>query len=248
VPRLATKKKKYVDFTGEPPKTLDAFPFYGVELNQEQLAFANAIWNPDVDITWANCVAGTGKTFVSLGTANMLVKYGLYDEIIYLVSATQEQKIGYRPGSTEQKLAPYFMPLYDAAVALGINPYTDINVCTDNWDSTGGGYITCMSPIFLRGRNIPPSKDTKTILICDEAQNMYIDELKTVLTRVNVGAKVIVIGHSGQCDLYHNPERSGLVPFMELFKDEPRSAICSLTENHRSWISQKADTINEYIK
>lgn len=247
MPRLATKKKKYIDFAGEPPKTLDAYPFYGVELNEEQLHLANCIWCDDYDISWVNAKAGTGKTFVSLGTATMLVKYGLYDEIIYLVNSTQEQKIGFRPGNTEQKLAPYFMPLYDAAVALGLNPYTDINVCTDNWDSIGDGFITCMSPIFLRGRNIPPSKDTRTILICDEAQNMYIDELQTVLTRVNAGAKVVVIGHSGQCDLYHNPERSGFVPFIDLFKDMPRSAVCTLTQNHRGWISQHADKINANI-
>lgn len=245
MPPLAVKKKN-MNFYGNPPETLGAFPFYGVELNSEQLIFANTIWNPDIDISFCNAVAGTGKTFVALGVSNMLVKYGLFDEIVYLTAATQEQKIGYRPGSTEQKLAPYFMPLYDAAVALGLNPYTDINVCTDSWDAQGEGFINCMSPIFLRGRNIPPSKDTRTILICDEAQNMYIDELQTVLTRVNSGAKVIVIGHSGQCDLYHNSERSGFVPFINLFKDMPRSAICSLTENHRGWISRHADRIKEY--
>lgn len=43
---------------------------------------------------------------------------------------------------------------------------------------------------------------------------MYIDQIQTVLTRVNVGAKVIMIGHTGQCDLYHNPERSGFAPLL----------------------------------
>lgn len=192
-------------------------------------------------------MAGTGKTFIALGVANMLVKYGFYDEIVYLMAPTQEQKIGYRPGTTEEKLAPYFMPLYDAARALDINPYTDINVCTDSWD-VGGGYITCLSPIFLRGRNIPASPGTRTILIGDECQNMYLDELQTVLTRVNDGTKVILIGHTGQCDLLNHPERSGFAPFIELFKDEERSAEFSLTTNHRGWISRKADTIQEFIK
>lgn len=244
---LAKTKKMNINEYGAPPETLDGHPFYGADLDEQQLALANAIWSDKYDIVFCNSVAGTGKTFIALGVANMLVKYGFYDEIIYLMAPTQEQKIGYRPGTTEEKLAPYFMPLYDAARALGINPYTDINVCTDNWDNLGGGYITCMSPIFLRGRNIPATPGVRTILISDECQNMYIDEIQTVLTRVNDGAKVIMVGHTGQCDLLHHPERSGFAPYIELFSDEPRAAMFTLNQNHRGWISRKADTIQEFL-
>lgn len=229
------------------PRDLRDHPFYGLKLDDEQKAFRDAIWNPDIDIVFCNAKAGTGKTSVSLGVANLLVKYGLYDDIIWMINPTKEQAIGYRPGTTEQKTLPYMMPLYDAAVSLGINPFTDINVCTDDWCASQDGYITCMTPIFLRGRNIPSSANKKTILICDECQNMYIDEMQTVLTRVNTGAKVVMIGHTGQCDLYHNPERSGFAPFIELFKDKPRAAICTLTQNYRGWVSQHADTINDFL-
>lgn len=240
-------KSKKMDY-GNPPASLEGHPFYGLQLDEDQKAYAEAIWSEDYDIVWVNSVAGTGKTCIALGVADMLVKYGLYDEIIYLVSPTQEQKIGYRPGTTEEKLAPYFMPLYDAAHVIGINPYTDINVCTDDWDSSsGGGYITCMSPIFLRGRNIPDMPDKRTILICDECQNLYVDEIQTVLTRIKDGAKVIMIGHTGQCDLLSKPERSGFAPFIELFADEPRSASFVLKNNHRGWISRKADTIRDFL-
>lgn len=244
---MAAKKTQRIMEYGTPPKTLDGHPFYGLELDDEQKAFAEAIWNPDIDIVWCNAKAGCGKSVVALGVANMLVKYGLFDNIIWLINPTQEQAIGYRPGTTEEKILPYMGPLYDAAASLGINPYTDIDICTDDWGQKKEGYIECITPIFLRGRNIPTFRDQKTILICDECQNMYIDQIQTVLTRVNVGAKVIMIGHTGQCDLYHNPERSGFAPFIELFKDKPRSVICSLTTNHRSWISQHADTINEFL-
>ena len=243
----STKKRVQTECYGNPPKTLEDQPFYGMVLDEDQKKFAEAIWNPDIDIVWCNAKAGTGKSVISLGVANMLVKYGLYDNIIWLINPTQEQAIGYRPGTTEEKILPYMGPLYDAAASLGLNPYTDIDICTDDWGQKKTGYIECVTPIFLRGRNIPCSQDEKTILICDECQNMYIDQIQTVLTRVNVGAKVIMIGHTGQCDLYHNPERSGFAPFIELFKDEPRSMVCTLTKNHRSWISQHADTINEFL-
>ena len=76
---------------------------------------------------------------------------------------------------------------------------------------------------------------------------MYIDEIQTVLTRVNDGTKVIMIGHTGQCDLLHHAERSGFAPYIELFQDEPGCATFTLTTNHRGWISRKADTIQEFL-
>lgn len=242
----ARKKNIQSDFTGGAPTTLVDHPFYGFSLDEEQQKFRDAIWNPDIDIVFVNAKAGTGKSLVALGTANLLVKYGLFDNIVWLINPTQEQIIGYRPGTTEEKILPYAAPLYDAAVALGINPY-DIDICTDDYAQKKTGYIECTTPIFLRGRNIPCSSSEKTVLICDEAQNFHIDQLQTVLTRVNGGAKVIVVGHTGQCDLRHSSERSGLAPFIRLFKDEPRCAVCELTNNHRSWISRHADTINEFL-
>lgn len=237
--RLAGKKKITEDY-GSPPTTLNGHPFYGFELDPQQQDLAEKIWSPDYDIIMCNAAAGSGKTLVALGVANLLVQYRRYNEVIYLVSPTQEQKIGYRPGNTEDKLAPYFMPLYDAAVNLGINPYTDINICTEDWSTQKEGYISCMSPIFLRGRNIESDK----ILIIDECQNLYFDELKTTLTRVHDGAKVIVIGHTGQCDLYHNPERSGFAPYLRHFAGHDRCAVCELSENHRGWISKLADELS----
>lgn len=247
---MATKKKAVqatTSFAGEVPKDLTDHPFYGFQLDEEQQKLRDAIWNPDIDIVFCNSKAGTGKTFVTLGTANLLVRYGLFDNIVWLVNPTQEQILGYRPGTTESKVAPYVSSLYDAAVSLGINPYSDIDICSDDYAQKKTGYIECTTPIFLRGRNIPCTSKEKTILICDEAQNFYIDQLQTVLTRVNGGAKVVVIGHTGQCDLRHGSDRSGFAPFIRLFQTEPRCAVCELKNNHRSWISRHADTINEFL-
>ena len=73
--------------------------------------------------------------------------------------------------------------------------------------------------------------------------NMYTDELKKVLTRISDTSKTIVIGHSGQCDLYHHPENSGFVKYIEHFKDEPYAQVCHLTTNHRGIVSTKADEL-----
>ena len=71
---MASRKKTIPDFTKEAPATLIGQPFYGLELDEKQLEFANAIWNPDIDIVFCNAAAGTGKTTIATGVANMLVQ------------------------------------------------------------------------------------------------------------------------------------------------------------------------------
>ena len=73
---MASKKKNTTDFSSDrPPKSIgDAF--YGLQLDEEQLTFANAIWNPDIDIVFVDAKAGTGKTTIAVGVANLLVHYG----------------------------------------------------------------------------------------------------------------------------------------------------------------------------
>ena len=67
--------------------------------------------------------------------------------------------------------------------------------------------------------------------------------MKKVLTRIHDNCKVIVIGHSGQIDLYSHPEKSGFVRYLDHFKNDERCAVCELTHNHRGWISSWADEL-----
>ena len=62
------------------------------------------------------------------------------------------------------------------------------------------------------------------MVIIDEAQNYYFDELKKVLTRLHDSCKIIVIGHEGQNDLFDHPERSGFVPYLNWFAGDDRTA------------------------
>ena len=102
------------------PLGLSDHPFYGLELDDEQKAFRDAIYDREKLIILCNSKAGTGKSTIALGTANLLVQYGLYNGIVYIVSPTMEQKQGYLPGSVEEKTAPYSEPLLDAMSTLGI--------------------------------------------------------------------------------------------------------------------------------
>lgn len=234
-----SKKKKYVtEYQGKAPQTLKDHQFYGLQLDEEQIAFRDAIWDPKNLIVFCNAKAGTGKTLVAVATADLLVQYGKYDGIVYIVSPVQEEKSGYLPGDADEKTRCYTLPLYDALEKLNINPYTSINQESIMNQKNGTGYIDCMSHVWLRGCNLE-----NKIIIVEESQNFYTDELKKVLTRISDTSKTVVIGHTGQCDLYHNPERSGFAPYIEHFKDKDYAAICELTINHRGLVSSWADEL-----
>lgn len=225
----------------EAPKTLKDSMFYGITLDDEQKTFRDAIWNPKNLIVFADARAGTGKTLVAVATANLLVQYGKYDGIVYIVSPVQESKSGFLPGDADEKTRVYTEPLYDALNKIGVNPYTAVNQESIMNQKQGTGYIDCLSHLWLRGCNLE-----NKVCILDESQNMYVDELKKVLTRISDTSKTIVIGHTGQCDLYHNPERSGFAPYIEHFRDKEYAQICELTTNHRGRVSSWADEIKPF--
>ena len=222
-----------------PPETLSEHPFYGMRLTEEQLAFANTIWDDDIDIIFCNAKAGTGKTTIATGVANLLVEYGFFKNIYYIMSPYGERKQGWLPGSISEKSAVYFEPFYQALVTCNINPYTAVNEENILNQKTGTGYITCSTDTFMRGMNLDDA-----VIILDEAQNYTVAQLKKVLTRVGKKTKVIIIGHDLQCDL-DTKSHSGFVKYINHFSDRERAAICTLTENHRSWVSQWADELTE---
>lgn len=236
---MAAKKRAVEEYYGEIPKALDNQPFYGMTLDAEQLNFANMIINPDIDIIFVNSKAGTGKTTIATGAANLLVKYGVFDNIVYIMSPYGERKQGWLPGSITEKSSVYFEAFYQALNNCGINIYTAINDDSMVNQKNGTGYITCITDTFLRGSNLD-----NAVVIIDEAQNCTTSQLKKILTRVGKKVKVIVIGHELQCDL-DNPETSGFTAYIEHFKGKERVGICSLATNHRSWISQYADELVE---
>ena len=168
----------------------------------------------------------------------MLVQYGLYDGIVYIVSPVQEEKSGFLPGDADSKTRVYTAPLYDALYKLNINPNTAVNQESIMNQKNGTGYIDCISHLWLRGCNLE-----NKVVIVEESQNCYGDELKKILTRISDTSKTIVIGHRNQCDLFRHPERSGFVPYIEHFRNEPYAQICELRTNHRGVVSTHADEL-----
>ena len=201
--------------------------------------FRDAIWDRDKLVVFCDAKAGSGKTTVAVGTAELLVKYRRYNGIVYIVAPTQEDKQGYLPGTLEEKSAPYFEGFYQALVTIGVSMGNSLNSNIMNQKS-GNGYIEALTHTFLRGVNFE-----NQVVIIDEAQNFSLAELQKVLTRIHDSCKVVCIGHVGQIDI-SNKQSSGFARYLEHFKGEDRVAVCELSKNHRGWISSHADRINEH--
>lgn len=198
---MAAKKKPIMEYYGEMPKSFNDQSFYGLQLDDEQLKFANTIINPDIDIIFVNARAGTGKTTVATGAANVLVQYGIFDSIVYIMSPYGERKQGWLPGTITEKSSVYFEAFYQALVNCNINPHTAVNDETMVNQKNGTGYITCITDTFLRGSTLD-----NVVIIIDEAQNYTVSQLKKTLTRVGKKQKLLLSGTSCNVTLIILPQ------------------------------------------
>lgn len=223
------------------PEDLHDHIFYGLTLDPDQEKFRDAIYDKDNIITICDSKAGCGKTTIALGVAALMVEYGRYNGIVYIVSPTMEQKQGFLPGDVSDKTAPYMEPLLNAMNTLGIPESALITEDNIKGLKEGTAYIEFIPHTFMRGTNLE-----NKVVILDEFQNYYDTDGKKVLTRIHDSCKVIVIGHTEQCDLYKNPHNSAFKKYLDAFseiKDDPRVAICKLTVNHRGWLSTFCDNV-----
>ena len=213
--------------------------FYNMILDEEQVAFVEAIKNQEKTIVFCDAPAGTGKTTLAMGAANILVqdRRNELDGIVYIVSPYGEQKQGYLPGSITEKSEVYYEPAYQAMMEVGMNP--NVDVCNESMTSKkrGEGFVKMLTHTYLRGTNLQ-----NKVVILDESQNYTVAELKKVLTRCHDSCKVIVIGHTGQIDIRGG---SGFARYREHFRDHEKCAVCKLTTNHRGWLSTFADELEE---
>lgn len=235
-----TTKKPAVDFT-DVPQNLTDHPFYGFQLDENQTYFRDCIWNDKKQIIFCNAKAGTGKTLISFATANLLYQYGKYDGIVYVVSPYGEGKQGFLPGDITEKSEVYFEPIYQAMIKCNIFPMKAVYNASLTSEQKEQGYVKCLTHTYLRGTNFE-----NKIVILDESQNIAFSDLKKILTRVNDGCKVIVIGHNFQKDV--DDKTDAFMRYLKYFKrfedsGDERVSICELTKNYRGWVSQMADAL-----
>lgn len=223
-----------------PPKTLDDHIFFGLRLDESQKKMRQAIWDDDIDIVFVDAMAGSGKTTIAVATSVLAKKYGKINKLVYIMNSVGEAQ-GYLPGTISEKSSVWFEPLYQALIEANEDPERVICNSSMAAQKEGDAYVTALTTTYIRGSNIG-NGEGRTFMIVDEAQNYDEFTLRKTLTRACAGTKVIVIGHTLQCDL-PSGKKSGFKPCMDHFakKNDPRAAFIELTTNHRSWVANVAD-------
>lgn len=211
--------------------------FYKFVLDPEQEEFVKAIMDDGNYIVFCNSAAGTGKTTIAFGAANILYhdKRKKFKGIMYIVSPYGETRQGYIPGTQANKSAVYFDGAYKAMAKCDMN----INSCIIDTEikRKGDAYVELTTHTYMRGDDIE-----NMVIIIDEAQNFTVGELKKVLTRLHDSCKIIVIGHFGQVDI---SGESGFAKYIDHFMPEVYCKVCNLTINHRGVVSSHADKLEE---
>ena len=160
------------------------------------------------DLTFALGPAGTGKTYVAIALAVRALKNREVRKIILSRPAVEAgEKLGFLPGDMKDKIDPYLQPLYDALEdmipAAKLKEYMETNV------------IQIAPLAFMRGRTL-----NEAIIVLDEAQNTTTHQIKMFLTRLGMGAKMIITGDITQIDLPRTTQ-SGLIQALHVLNGVP---------------------------
>src|SRR5579859_7409477 len=157
------------------------------------------------DLVFGVGPAGTGKTYlaVAMGVSALLAKR--VNRIILTRPAVEAgEKLGFLPGTLQEKVDPYLRPLYDALYDM---------LDADKVEKLLERALIEVAPIaFMRGRTLNDS-----FIILDEAQNSTAEQMKMVLTRQGFNSKMVVNGDITQIDLPAG-RRSGLLDALDVLK------------------------------
>ena len=147
--------------------------------------------------------AGTGKTYLAVAHAAMLLERGVVDRIVLTRPAVEAgERLGFLPGDMKEKVDPYLRPLYDALYDM---------IPGDKVErSLAAGLIEIAPLAFMRGRTL-----SNAVVILDEAQNTTSMQMKMFLTRLGENARMIVTGDPSQIDLPGHTA-SGLVEALRI--------------------------------
>jgi phosphate starvation-inducible PhoH-like protein len=149
--------------------------------------------------------AGTGKTYLAVAMAvSALINKQAARIILTRPAVEAGERLGFLPGTLQEKVDPYLRPLYDALYDM---------LDSDRVEKLLERNVIEVAPIaFMRGRTLNDS-----FIILDEAQNSTPEQMKMILTRQGFGSKMVVNGDITQIDL-PNGRRSGLIDAMEVLK------------------------------
>jgi phosphate starvation-inducible protein PhoH and related proteins len=189
--------------------------------NEVQKKFARLIAQNDVVVCSGS--PGTGKTLVTCAEALKLLKIDpRYKKIVLVksVTALKDEEIGYLKGTMSEKMEPYMYSFNGNLEKL--IPRDTVRKLKE------GGYIEVLPIAFMRGVNLD-----SCFVIVDEAQNISLRNMRTIMTRIGEDCKMVILGDAEQSDL-RNTSVSALLRVVEMLSsgDVPGAGSIEFTEDH----------------
>lgn len=155
------------------------------------------------ELVFAEGPAGTGKTWLAVGYAVLLLEQGAVERLVLSRPAVEAgERLGFLPGDMREKVDPYLRPIYDA-----LADFMDARMLERGMQT---GMIEVAPLAFMRGRTL-----SHACILLDEAQNTTSMQMKMFLTRLGEGSRMIVTGDPSQTDLPPG-QKSGLSEAIEL--------------------------------
>ncbi|RSL31105.1 PhoH family protein [Salibacterium salarium] len=229
-----------IDATGKwiKPFVAETEHVWGIKpRNVEQKMALELLLHDSIPLVTLTGKAGTGKTLLSLAAGLLQTEdLGKYNKLLVARPVVPMGKdIGYLPGEKEEKLRPWMQPVFDNLEYL----FNTKKPGELDQILAGMGSIQVEALTYIRGRSIPDQ-----FIIIDEAQNLTKHEVKTILTRVGEGSKIVFMGDPAQIDHpYLDELNNGLAYIVEKFKGQGVSGHIKLEKGERSGLAQLAADI-----
>ena len=207
--------------------------------NREQHFAFDALLDDRVKLVTLMGKAGTGKTLMAMaaGLKRTVLDREFRRLVVARPTVSMGRELGFLPGSLEEKLNPWMQPIHDALELL-----SDLNMGSDHRRSTDlmrSGTIVVEALSYIRGRSI-----AHQFMVIDEAQNLTPLEVKTIITRVGTGTKIIFTGDPYQIDNpYIDSSSNGFNYIISKFRDQAISAHIELQKGERSELAELAANI-----
>lgn len=204
--------------------------------NKEQNFALDLLMNPDIPLVSIVGKAGCGKTMLAIA-AGLEQTIGIDNKYSRLIVSRPVQPmgkdIGFLPGTLEEKMSPWLRPIQDNLQFLMGNDKVTLEMYMQK------GAIEVEAITYIRGRSI-----SNAYIIIDEAQNLSMHEIKTIITRVGENSKVILTGDIEQIDnVYVDETTNGLTYVAEKFKPHDLAGHVTLMNGERSRIATLASKI-----
>lgn len=216
-------------------------PFGLKARNKEQKFALELLLDEEIRLVTLIGRAGTGKTLLALAAGlQKVVEDSRYRRLsVSRPIIPMGQDLGFLPGDIDEKLRPWMQPIFDNLEFLFSN--RDRNEKIDQLVSSlkGLGLLELEALTYIRGRSIPDQ-----FVIIDEAQNLSPHEVKTVVTRVGEGTKIVFTGDPYQIDHpYLDSNSNGLTYLVEKFKNEKIAGHITLVKGERSDLAELGSRI-----